>query len=154
MPVTKSTEFAIQEAGKFLARINDKRRIESTLQWAKCEVILVGDETNATNITLIRLPDNAIVRPEHCYVVCNDPGTALTGTVGDAGDNDRYSGTLTLDAGGRVPFIATAAVAFPDGFNNEYRVTGANKDVVFDIATVNTLTAGAKLYFFVAYSCL
>lgn len=154
MATTKSLQFAKQEAGSFRDRIDDKRQIEGEYDSALVEVVLDGTETTSTFISLLRLPCNAILMPERCRVIAQDPGTALAGTIGDALDADRYSGTVTLDAGGTVPFIAANAVAFPAGFTTRHKVTEETKDVVFDITAANTLTAGARLWFELVYKCL
>lgn len=164
MARTNTIEMAKQIAGKFADRIDDKRRIESTLLWAKTSfVIPPSGFASGDVIGVVRLPDGAIVRPEHGFILCNDPGTALAGTMGDGTDADRYSGTMTLDAGGRVPFIAANAVAFPAGFTTEHKVQPAQtvpdvgvstKDILFTVTALTAATPGATIWFFVPYASL
>ncbi len=120
------------------------------LKVARVRYPLVGTETNVTSdvIDVIKLPPGAIVLPELCSVTCDDPGTTLTGTLGfkdasETEDLDSFSSAMTLSSGGVVRCTPTV-------FDSIEHATGAT--VAFAVASVNTLTAGADLWFTIAYT--
>ncbi len=120
------------------------------LKVARVRYPLVGTETNATSdiIHVLQLPAGAVVLPELCAVVCDDPGTTLTGTLGFNGatettDPDAYSSAMTLSAGGVIRCTPTV-------MDSTELTTGGV--VTFSVASDSVLTAAADLWFTIAYT--
>jgi len=120
------------------------------LKVARVRYPLAGTETNATSdiIEVLKLPPGAIVLPELCSITCDDPGTTLTGTLGfkdatETTDPDAFSSAMTLSSGGVVRCTPTVmdSIEFENGAT-----------VTFSVASDNTLTAAADLWFTIAYS--
>jgi hypothetical protein len=154
MPPVTHSDIATAQDGSFASRLDDKRKVEATILHATASITLVGDEAVNNVIALLTLPANAIVYPESCEVIAEDPGTTLTVNIGDSDDVNRYAEAIVLSAGGRVPFIAAGATAFPAGFTTRHKVTEATKNVTVTVASAATLTAGKKLFVKLAYACL
>lgn len=106
---------------------------------------LLGTETAADFIEIVNLPDGTRVLPHLCKIVAEDPGTALSGTVGDAVDPDRYSTALALDAGGVFDFAGATDGALEPYLNLD------NTSILFDITVATALTAGKKVTFYIAF---
>lgn len=152
MPTTKSDLYEIQDDRTFIARIDDKRRLEGSLQFADAVVTLAGDEVATNVITLCELPPGAIIYPEHSlFYTETDAGTTLTVDVGDSVDPDRYADGSDIAALGAVNFI-TAAV--PDGAKNRHELTSTTRTVTLTVATAASLSAGAKVHVKLAYKSL
>jgi hypothetical protein len=90
-------------------------------------------------------------------VICEDPGTTLTVSVGDASDRARYSGTIVLSAGGSVEFSSVAGTDLyvPTDIASTTAATtigdSANQTVITaKVIAAGTLTAAAKLLFLLA----
>lgn len=159
---TESIEYAAQTAAaaNFANRIDDKRNIEGTVQYAKILVELTADNVANDVINLIRLPDGARVLPELSkLIMTEDPNDgAFTVDIGDAADVDRYCDGANLAAVGSADFLASATTA--DGFLNPISVenTGvASTDtslIQLKIITEAGTMAAADLYVILAYKCL
>jgi hypothetical protein len=124
--------------------------VSGELQFARATVTLAGTETASDTIYLVKLPKGARVIPHLCNIVCDDPGTTLTGNVGDAADPDRYGSAIALGVGGSFSLdeLLTAPKA-------DYKVGDAATDdgwIIFDPTTVDTLTANAKVIFTIVFS--
>ena len=93
-----------------------------------------------------------ILLPEMSTVTCNqNPGTALTIDVGDAGDTDRYSDGLVLaSVVAGVPTFLSASGTSPDALLTRYRFT-APTAITGVIVLATTITAGTKLVFNLAF---
>lgn len=118
---------------------------------------LAGTEAanDIINLSLLKPGDRVISGLSK--VICEDPGTTLTLSVGDASDRARYSGTIVLSSGGSVEFssvagtdlyvptdvAATAAATLIGGSSNQTQLTAK-------VIAANTLTAAAKLLFLIA----
>lgn len=118
---------------------------------------IAGTEAAADVIELVDAMPGMVLVPQLSDLCCADPGTTLTGTVGDDGsggldtaDADRYALTITASAGGRFPFVPTGTATHPAAVADPYRAQDVNK-IRFTIASAATLTAGVKLVFTLAF---
>jgi len=97
---TQSTEYAAQVAAttNFNDRIDDNREIGGSVQFARIEVPLTTDNAANDVITLIELPEGAIVIPELSKVLVSDDFSsgAVTVDIGDETDVDRYADGINL----------------------------------------------------------
>jgi|GEM_PF-1743126 len=93
-----------------------------------------------------------ILLPERSYVTANqDPGTTLTVDIGDPGDTDRYSDGLVLSAAvAGTPICIAGSPTLPAGLLTRYRFTAATA-ITGIIVSANTITAGTKLVFDLAF---
>ncbi len=149
---TFKTAVATAQAAALLnvAAAASSRDIGRDLKVARVRYPLAGTEDAATSdiIHVLQLPAGAIVLPELCSITCDDPGTTLTGTLGFNGatettDPDAFSSAMTLSSGGVVRCTPTVMDSI------EF-ATGAV--VTFSVASDDTLTAAADLWFTIAYT--
>lgn len=158
---TQSTQYAAQvaAAGNFASRIDDKRQIMGCVQFATIKVPIDAANVATDVITLMRLPDGAIVLPELSKIIVTDDATsgALTIDIGDVVDPDRYCDGANCAATGEVSFLAPA---FPAGLATKTPVvnTGVSTtDTGLVTATLATFTAtieAGEFYVVLAYKCL
>lgn len=109
---------------------------------------LVGTEAANDIINIIRLKEGAVVIPNRCRVVCEDPGTALTLHVGYASSATGLCQSLALTTAHDLAFTSGTAVA------NQYNpqpLVYADRDIFATVTVATALTAGAKLLFVIAY---
>ena len=123
------------------------RQVEGKLRLARIPYALTGSEASSDTLSLVKLRIGDVVVPQLCSLYCEDPGTTLTLTVGDAGSANRYSTTITASAGGFFPFSSTPGAAAL----TEYAIASGNEDIVATLASVSSPTAAAKLFFVIAY---
>jgi hypothetical protein len=150
MAKLKSTLVAAQEATAtgISNGISNGDDISGILLLATTHYTLLGTEVATDTIELLDLPPGGVLVPQLSDVTSPDPGTTLTFHVGDAGDVDRYANGIVQSAGGKVGFTSgtlPAAVGAP------YRDNTKGTRIFATIASANTLTAGAKLTFTIAY---
>jgi hypothetical protein len=145
MPTTKSTHYTAQEAAEL-----DSSKLVSpsgSLEFRQIVYPLVGTEAANDIIKLARLPIGTTIIPALCSVLCEDPGTTLTLDIGTAEDTDGLADGIVLSAGGLVNFCSGTVPAF--GLT---KTPIASRDIQAVVASANTLTAGAKLVFNLAYT--
>lgn len=157
---TQSEQYALQVAaeGSFADRINDYRQIGGNVEFVTCVVPLTTDNAALNVISLIELPDNAIVLPELSFALVTDDATsgALTIDVGDSVDPDRYADGINCASTGKVEFTSVASTTAPDGLHNRYKVSAAAGTNVI-IATLATFTAtveAGEIQFVIAFKTL
>lgn len=124
--------------------------VSGDLKIARATVTLEATETASDLLYLVKLPEGVRVLPHLCNIVCDDPGTTLTGNLGDLADADRYGSAIALGAGGS--FALDELLTAPKA---DYKVGDDADDtgwIVFDPTTVDALTANAKLVFTIVYS--
>lgn len=107
-------------------------------------------------LRIAKLPANAIVIPHLCKIICGAPGAAFTvSKVGDLSvdgittpdDDDRYSGSVAITAGGAFDYLHAARPAGLAGYT-----TPKPMWLIATLGTVTTPTAGAVIRFVVAYA--
>lgn len=97
---------------------------------------------------LVRLKPGARVLPQYSRILCENPGTTLTVTIGDAGDADRYLASKALGGAAQdIGFGNSPGVAGYVG----YTVERGNEDVVLTVGTAATVTAAAKVKITIAF---
>jgi hypothetical protein len=109
-----------------------------------------GTEAASDLVNVITLPIGAVVLPENCryaYEASGGTGTAIS-TLGDAGDDDRYSATsVTITSAG-----TTAVTAVTDRVLTRYAVTASTNTVIAKLGlSSGSVTAGKKIKFVIAY---
>jgi hypothetical protein len=152
MATFKSSLVTKQEAArtKPSAGLRDGDEAFGILMLATASVVITGIAANDI-IEIIPpelVPVGAVVVPQLCSVMSNDPGTTLTLDIGDAVDPDRYGDGLNLNAGGLVNFCS--ALPTPDGVHNPFRLT---EQAVIQalVVAANAITGGTILTFIIAY---
>jgi hypothetical protein len=101
-------------------------------------------------VNVITLPVGAVVLPENCryaYEASGGTGTAIS-TLGDAGDDDRYSATsVTITSAG-----TTAVTPVTDRVLTRYEVTASTNTVIAKLGlSSGSVTAGKKIKFVIGY---
>ncbi|MFN0129243.1 MAG: hypothetical protein ACKV19_21450 [Verrucomicrobiales bacterium] len=134
------TQLAALSNGATRADVNSTAR---KLHVAAINYKLKGTEATNDTLNVIKLPKGAQVVPGLSYVHCDDPGTTLTVSVGVSGAATKYSTAMTLSSGGLVRF--TPGVVDPENL-------AAMTDILATLASVDTPTAGADLWFVLAYT--
>jgi hypothetical protein len=111
----------------------------------------VAAEDDADVIRICKLPENFVVVPHLCKIICEDPGTAYNiSKIGDesvdglapTGDDDRYSGAINLSAGGAFDLAYSASAAGLAGYT-----TVKPMWLTATLGVVTSPTAGAKIRF-------
>jgi hypothetical protein len=109
-------------------------QLQRHVKCAHVRYTLKGDEANADVVRLVKLKKGCRVLPRESGIyTLVDPGTTLTGTVGDLdsesptplvdNDADRYSGALTLSAIGYDAFTGGAAETAPYSLREDAWIT-------------------------------
>jgi len=128
--------------------IDQRADRDQNLVVAQGEYVLLGTEVATDVIKLATIPAFANVIPDSSYFRAQAPGTALVGTLGYEQDVDALQTVCTLTGGGKILLDAgTAGVEIQNPV-----VRNTSKDVQFTISTATTLTAGAKIRFYIVYS--
>jgi len=142
---TQSTQRIAQAAAatSFTSRLDDKRQVEGSVQFAYIDVPVTADNVATDVIDLLELPAGAIIIPEQSFIQVTDDMTsgALTIDIGDAVDPDRYCDGANCASTGTVQFISAA---IPDGYTNRHKLvdtgTAATTTTLIQ-ATLATFTA-------------
>lgn len=161
---TQSVQYAGQVAGgaSFGARIDDKRQIMGSVQYATLRVVMDGSNVALDVISLLQLPPGVIVMPELCKIIVTDDLTsgALTIHVGDAVVPSRYCVSANCANPGPVDFIAAGATVFPAGFGTRLPTarTGVPATdtslITLTLATFTAVIEAGELYVILAYKSL
>lgn len=123
----------------------------SAIRFIPIEYTLAGTEAANDTINLFRAQVGSTLIPSLCRITCEDPGTALTIDIGDAGDSDRYLDGAALTTAHDLTFGALASVTATAAQYRPVKITDANKDIVATVMTATSLTAGAKLLILLAF---
>ena len=131
-------------------RVSDGSKASGSLMVARCSYTLVDTESAADIIDLVKLPEGSVVLPHLCKLVLENPGTTLTFDIGDDDvadpDPDRYADAIVASAGGEISFgVAGIAADAPYKLANQATIQAT-------VMTESTLTAGALLVFYIAYT--
>jgi hypothetical protein len=134
------------------------------IRMARGTFTLTAATATADVINVVSLPVGAVVLPHLSYLVHEAMGTALTISVGDSTDTDRYMASTVLVTGtsaGVRPFILvdwdSATVggdvsAFPvSAIATPHVITEATRMVTATLILVTTPTAGNDIQFNIAY---
>lgn len=130
-----------------LAQMESGKLRSSVVQYA-----LNGNESANDVINIIKLKIGSKIIPSMSRVVCEDPGTALTINIGDAGSATRYVNGAALttahdDMWSKLPSVtATASQYVPFAVD-----TDANGVIKATVTTATSLTAAAKMLFLVTW---
>lgn len=120
---TQSVEYAAQVAAEsdFNDRLDDSKRVSGAVQTARVKVVTTADNAANDVISLLKLPEGAMIVPELCQIVVTDDMTsgACTIDIGDDTDPDRYCDGANCAAVGAVNFLTPA---IPDAFGSPYEV--------------------------------
>lgn len=118
------------------------------LRFARIETTVASLGATNDTFNLIRLKKGAVVIPGLSKTICENPGTTVTGTIGDAGVADRYSAAQALGGGAKDVFwSATPGVAAYVG----YEIAEGNEVLVWTSTSIASATAASKVVFLIAY---
>lgn len=155
---TQSTEYAAQVAAtaNFADRIDDNRNIGGSVQFARIEVPLTADNAADDVITLIELPEGAVVIPELSKVIVSDDVSsgAVTVDIGDSEDADRYADGINLASVGTVDFTSVVSATVPDALHNRHKVNEDTKLVTMTLVTYAATVEAGEFIVILAYKCL
>ena len=106
--------------------------------------------TTADDVLLYDLPVGCTVRPDlsskHIDFSLNSSATSVTFSLGDAGDDNRYSVSDVHAAAGETPFVVTTVQ--PAGLLTPFVVTEANKTLQLALTAITgTWAAGENIGF-------
>lgn len=107
---------------------------------------LLGSEAATDIIEIGTAPAGSRVIPHLCKVVSEVPGTTFAGVIGDAADDDRYSTSLDIKAGGVFDFAGAAAGSLTPFHNS------VNTPVLMKLSAASVLVVGRKITFYLAMS--
>lgn len=155
---TQSTEYAAQVAAttNFNDRIDDNREIGGSVQFARIEVPLTTDNDANDVITLIELPEGAIVIPELSKVLVSDDFSsgAVTVDIGDETDVDRYADGINLASVGTVDFTSVLSATVPAGLHTRHKVNEDTKLVLMTLVTAAATIEAGVFIVILAYKTL
>lgn len=118
------------------------------IRFATIETTVASLGATADTFSLVRLQVGAKVVPGLSKVICESPGTTVTGTIGDAGDPDRYMASNALGGAAQDDFwTAAPGVAAYVG----YTIAAGNETIIWTSSTIGTPTTTAKIVFLVAF---
>lgn len=151
---TTATYTAQDPARANPSRLLDKNIASGDVEFAIIPYVLAGTEAANDVIDLCILPAGVIPIPQLSKCTCDtDPGTALTLKVGTAASSTGWAAAVAMTVPGDVAFCVAGATQpvwlpatplAPD--------VGSGNAVVFaTITTATALTAGAIVYFLLAY---
>ena len=119
------------------------------VRYAKIEATVASLGATSDTFSLVRLPVGATVIPGLSKIICESPGTTVTGTIGDAGSANRYLTSTALGGSARDIFWSSGpgAAAYVG-----YTIAAGNETIIWTSGTIGTPTTTAKIVFLVAYS--
>lgn len=155
---TQSTEYAAQVAAttNFNDRIDDNRNIGGMIQFARIEVPLTADNAANDVITLIELPEGAVVIPELSKVLVTDDVSsgAVTVDIGDESDVDRYADGINLASVGTVDFTSVISGTVPAALHTRHKVDEDTKLVTMTLVTYAATVEAGEFIVILAYKTL
>lgn len=118
------------------------------LRYATIEATIASLGATSDTFSLVKLPVGTRVVPGLSKIICESPGTTVTGTIGDAGSATRYMTSTALGGSARDIFWSSApgAAAYVG-----YAIAAGNETIVWTSSTIGTPTTTAKIVFLVAY---
>lgn len=118
------------------------------LRYAVIEATIASLGSSSDTFSLVRLQTGARVVPGLSKIICESPGTTVTGTIGDAGSATRYMTSKALGGSAQDIFWSSApgAAAYVS-----YEIAAGNETIVWTSSTIGTPTTTAKIVFLVAY---
>jgi hypothetical protein len=120
------------------------------LRYTIVQYALGAESTNDT-INLCRLPLGAKVLPTFSKIECEDPGTALTLDIGDAGDADRYLDGAALTTAHTAVFPSLPSTTAVAAQTVPYAIAAGNEVVKATVVLATALTSAAKITFYIAW---
>jgi hypothetical protein len=149
MATFNTAEYTKQADGLLSNRV-DGQIASGDTRIAEAVYTTAGTEAAADLVNVITLPVGAVVLPENCryaYEASGGTGTAIS-TLGDAGDDDRYSATsVTITSAG-----TTAVTPVTDRVLTRYEVTASTNTVIAKLGlSSGSVTAGKKIKFVIGY---
>lgn len=149
MATFNTAEYTKQADGRLSNRV-EGNLTSGDIRLAETVYTTAGTEAANDLVNVITLPIGAVVLPELCryaYEASGGTGTAIA-TLGDAGDDDRYSATsVTITSAGY-----TAVTPVADRVLTRYAVTSATNTVIAKLGlSSGSVTAGKKVKFVIAY---
>jgi hypothetical protein len=154
MATTNSTIYAKQINPTMANRLTSPQALSLNVRLFEFVYTMLGTETAADIINLVKLPLGAIIVPGLSSVTTDGIATTATIDVGDddvlgvgaAADPDRYADGLNVAAAGVDLFDANACAARLTPY-----ALGADAVITLTWATMDTPVAGRKLTFRIAY---
>ena len=119
------------------------------VRYATIEATIANLGATSDTFTLVRLKAGAKVIPGLSKIICESPGTTVTGTIGDAGSANRYLASKALGGSAQAIFWdnSPGAAAYV-----RYTIAPGNEDIIWTSGTIGTPTTTAKIVFLVAWT--
>ncbi len=119
------------------------------VRYATIETTVASLGASSDTFSLVRLQVGARVIPGLSKIICESPGTTVTGTIGDAGSANRYMASNALGGSARDLFWS----AFPGAAAYVgYSIAAGNETIIWTSSTIGTPTTTAKIVFLIAYT--
>lgn len=137
MAITKSDIYTTQSAVTGDNRA-DGRLLSGKVRQAHATITFDGDENTSSVISLVDLPQGAIVDPSQSYILHEAIGTTVTVDVGFDSDANglTLNGALNISAAGKT-FLDTVTVA-------PVTIASGDEVIKLDVVTAGSVTASAK----------
>lgn len=113
---------------------------------------IAGTEVANDIIELVDIPLGAVIIPQECSILAEDPGTALVIDIGDTANDDGVADGVVLSAGGLFNAVSNSAAIPADALTP--RRHNSPTRLFATVKTATELTAGAKLVFIIAYRAI
>jgi hypothetical protein len=151
MAAYTSALFDLEDAGLLRTRATTTANVGRAIQYKEALVTTTAAWAADELISVCKLPIGAQVLPSLCRIGCEASGGtgATIATLGDAGDDDRYSATAVVTtAEASLPFVERVANAHTPFIID----TAANQTIKAKIGlSSGAFTAGKKILFKIAY---
>ena len=149
MATFNSAQYTKQADGKLSNRV-EGNLVTGDIRVAEATYTTAGTEAANDLVNVITLPVGAVVLSELCryaYEAAGGTGTAIA-TLGDAGDDDRYSATsVAITSAGY-----TAVTPVSGNVLTRYTVTSTTNTVIAKLGlTSGSVTSGKLVKFVVVY---
>jgi hypothetical protein len=124
------------------------RESQGKLRFATIETTVASLGATNDTFTLCKLPIGAVVLPNLSKITCENPGTTVTGKIGDVGDDDRYLAAYATGGGAKDVFWSVSPGV---GAYVGYKIEAGNETLVWTSTNIGTPTATAKFKILVAF---
>lgn len=149
MPNINSTVYAAQINGVGTGpTLPAADSANAKLRYATIETTIASLGATADTFSLVRLKVGAKIVPGLSKIICESPGTTVTGTIGDAGSANRYLASTALGGSARDIFWSSSASA---ATYTSYEIAAGNEVIVWTSSSIASPTTTAKIVFLVAF---
>lgn len=143
MATLYTTEATAQVSTLLKDRVSNDQTLSGQVRVASCLYTMTGSEAANDLIAICSLPVGARLMVDLCRVsseACGGTGTAIA-TLGDIGDDDRYSATsISLTSAATTAVTPTAAIGL-----TPYSIAAGNEIIYGKLALSSGSTTAGKL---------